>query len=328
MWCAAEAMAKLRNAFACALCLLALVASGAAAQAWPAKPIRLVVAFAAGSATDSVARILAHELTQRLGQPVVVDNRAGAFGQIAAGVVARSPADGYTLFMTTNTTHSANPHLFKSLDYDPIADFAPIVRTGTLPFMLVVNPSLPVRTTAELIAHAKAHPGELFYATSSSTSLVAAETLNRLAGTSITAVQYKASTQALVDVMAGRIQVMVADFATAMPQVKAGKLRVLAVTTAKRSALVPRAPPIADAVPGFDVTSWNGIFAPAGTPAPVLARLARELTALLRLPALRARLAELGYEVDPLGPEAFARYVREQADYWGRLVRAAGIQPQ
>jgi tripartite-type tricarboxylate transporter receptor subunit TctC len=317
----------MRIVLAAALAWLALAGPSAGAD-YPSKPVRLIVPFAAGSATDSLARIVAHELTQRLGQPVVVDNRAGAFGQIAAGLVARSAADGYMLFLTTNTTHSANPHLFKSLDYDPIADFAPIVRTGTLPFMLVVNPQVPVRTTAQLIDYAKAHPGKLFYASANSTSLVCAETLNRMAGISITGVQYKASPQAILDLMAGRIQVMVSDFATAMPQVRAGKLRVLAVTTARRSALVPQAPPIADAVPGFDVTSWNGIFAPAGTPAPVLERLARELTALLQQARVRARLAELGFEVDALGPEPFARYVKEQADYWGRLVRAAGIPPQ
>jgi tripartite-type tricarboxylate transporter receptor subunit TctC len=317
----------MRILLAVALALLALAGPSVGAE-YPSKPVRLIVPFAAGSATDSLARIVAHELTQRLGQPVVVDNRAGAFGQIAAGLVARSAADGYTLFLTTNTTHSANPHLFKSLDYDPIADFAPIVRTGTLPFMLVVNPQLPVRTTAQLIDYAKANPGKLFYASANSTSLVCAETLNRMAGIAITGVQYKASPQAILDLIAGRIQLMVSDFATAMPQVQAGKLRALGVTTARRSALVPQVPPIAEAVPGFDVTSWNGIFAPAGTPAPVLDRLARELTALLQQGRVRARLAELGFEVDPLGPEPFARYVREQADYWGRLVRAAGIQPQ
>lgn len=309
--------------------LAASVRQPALAQArYPSKTIRLIVPFAPGSGTDSAGRVLAHELSARLGQQVIVENRAGAFGQIAAELVARSPADGHTLFMTTNTTHGANPHLFRKLPYDPIRDFVPVARVGTLPFMLVVTTSLPVKTTAELLALARRQPDALSYAQASSTSLVAMETIKRLGKVSIAGVQYKASPEALVDLIAGRVQTMVADFATAMPQVRAGKLRVLGVTTAQRSRLLPDVPPIAETLPGFDTTSWNGVFAPAATPPAIVARLEREMLAALARPDVQARLREIGFDVDALGSAAFGRYVREQIDHWGRMIRAAGIERQ
>jgi len=295
---------------------------------YPTKTIRLIVPFAPGSGTDSAGRLLAQALSARLGQQVIVENRAGAFGQIAAELVARSPADGHTLFMTTNTTHGANPHLFNELPYDPIRDFVPIARLGTLPFMLVVTPSLPVKTTAELLALARRQPDALSYAHASSTSLVAMETIKRLGKVSVAGVQYKASPQALVDLMAGRVQVMVADFATAMPQVRAGKLRVLGVTTSQRSRLLPDVPPIAETLPGFDTTSWNGVFAPAATPPAIVARLEREMLAALARPQVQSRLRDIGFDVDVLDSAAFGRYVREQIDHWGRMIRAAGIPRQ
>ena len=295
---------------------------------YPTRPIRLVVPFAAGSATDSMARVMAQELGQRLGQNVVVDDRPGAFGQIAAVFVAKSRPDGYTIFMTTNTTHSANPHLYKSLPYDPVKDFEPVARTATLPFMLVVNPALPARSTAEFIAHARANPGKLAYASASSTSLVAAESLNTQAGIAMTGVMYKSSPQAILDVVSGEVPVMVADFATAIPHVAAGRVRVLGVTTARRSVLVPDAPPIAETVKGFDVTSWNGLFVPAGTPKAIVERLARESLDILRRKDVVDRLATIGFEVDPLGSVEFSQYLRAQLDYWGALIRDAGIKPE
>jgi len=307
--------------------LLALT-NASLADDYPSKPIRLVIPFAAGSATDSAGRILAQALSQRLGQGVIVDNRPGANGQIAATVAAQSAPDGYTLFMTTNSTHSANPHLYKSLPYDPIKDFEPIARVGTLAFMLVVHPDLPVASTKELIAYAVAHPGELSYGTASTASLVGAETINAMGHADMVGVSYKASPQAILDLVAGRVQVMVADFTIAMPQVRTGKLKVLAVTTAKPSALLPGVPPIAQTLKGFDMTSWNGLFAPAGTPQPIVARLERETLASLGQPDVRERFATIGFEVDPQDGVAFRRFVREQLDAWGKLIRAAKIQPE
>ncbi len=298
------------------------------AEAYPSKPVKLVIAFAAGSATDGAGRILAQELSQRLGQNVIVENRAGANGQIAAVFVARSAADGYTLFMTTNSTHGANPHLYKKLAYDPIKDFEPIARIGTLPFMLVINPELPANNTAEFIAYAKAHPGGLSYGTASTASLVGAETINHLAGLDLVRVGYSSSPQAILDLVAGRLQVMVADFTTAMPHVKAGKLRVLAVTTAKHTTLLPEVPPIAETLAGFDLTSWNGIFAPAGTPKGIIARLEREILDILSRAAISKKFASIGFEIDPMNASEFSRYVREQIAYWGRLVHDAGIPPE
>lgn len=310
------------------LLLLAPAATAFAADAYPSRPVRLVVPFAAGSATDSAGRILAQALSQRLGENVYVDNRAGANGQIAAMAVKASPADGYTLFMTTNSSHSANPHLFKSLPYDPIHDYVPVARVGTIAFMLVVHPDVPARTTKEFIAYALANPGKLSYATASTASLVGAETINAMAHTDLTGVSYKASPQAMLDLVAGRLQLMVADFTTAMPHVRAGKLRVLGVTTARRSGLLPDVPPLADTLKGYDLTSWNGLFVPAGTPQPIVAKLERETLAVLAQPDVREKFATIGYDVEPLGAAAFGAYVREQLDTWGRLIRAARIQPE
>lgn len=309
------------------LLLLALSAPSIA-DTYPSKPFRLVIPFAAGSATDSAGRVVAQALSQRLGQSVVVDNRAGANGQIAALLVASSPADGYTLFMTTNSTHSANPHLYKTLPYDPIRDFEPVARVGTLAFMLVVNPELPVGNTREFIAYTLAHPGQISYATASTASLIGAETINAMAHTDMVGVSYKASPQAILDLVAGRLQLMVADFAIAIPNVRTGKLKVLGVTTAKPSALLPGVPPIAETLKGYDMTSWNGLFVPAKTPPEIVARLEKETLATLAQADVKDRLASLGYDVEPMNAVAFKRYVGEQLDTWGKLIRAAKIQPE
>ncbi|HWQ39329.1 MAG TPA: tripartite tricarboxylate transporter substrate binding protein [Burkholderiales bacterium] len=309
-------------------CMVASCGGTHGAQPYPAKPVKLVVPFAPGSATDSAGRLLASELGQRLGQSVVVENRAGANGQIAAALVAKSAPDGYTLFMTTNTTHSANPHLYRTLPYRPLEDFAPIARVGTLPFMLVVTPGLPVDNTAEFIAYARANKGKLSYGTASSASLVGAETLNAMADLDLIRVGYKASPQAILDLAAGRLQVMVADFTTAMPQVRAGKLKVLGVTTAQRSALLPDVPAIGETLKGYDLTSWNGVFAPAGTPGDIVARIEREMLSILAQPQIRRRFADIGFEVDALDAASFARFLHSEIEHWGRLVRAAKIEAE
>ena len=305
--------------------LLWAAASHALAETYPSKPIRLVIPFAAGSATDSAGRLIAQGLSQRLGQAVVVDNRAGANGQIAAVHVAQSPADGYTVLMTTNSTHGANSHLYKNLAYDPLKDFDPVVRIGTLPFMLVINPAIAARNLQEFLDYARAHPGELSYGTSNTTSLICAEMLNVRAKAGLVGVPYKSSQQAILDLVAGRIQVMIADFATAMPQVKAGKLKVLAVTPARGSALIPDAPPLASVLPELNVTSWNGLFVPAGTPRDIVDRLEKETLALVAQPEIARKLATIGYEVDPMSRAQFALFVPEQMARWGTLIRAANI---
>lgn len=308
-------------------CLLALV-NPAVAQTYPVKPIRLIVAFAPGSSTDAVARIVADELGKRLGQNVVVENRAGANGQIASAYVAQSAPDGYTLLISSNTTHAANPHLYKKLGYDPVKGFAPLARLGSIPFMLVVNPAVPVKTTAEFIAYARANAGQLSYASSNSTSQVSAETINVLAGTQMVGVPYKSSQQAIIDLVGNQVQMMICDFAVASPHVKSGKLRALAVPMARRTQLKPELPPIADTLKGFDFTPWNGLWAPAGTPRPIVDRLVRELLALAATPDMRARLAGVGIEVNALGGEAFGRFIQDEIAHWGRLIKAAGIEPE
>jgi tripartite-type tricarboxylate transporter receptor subunit TctC len=310
--------------------VLALTCTVLSAQeAWPSKPISLVVPFAAGSGTDSVARVIAQKLSERLKQQVVVDNKAGASAQIGAEFVSKAKADGYTLLMTTNTSHSANPSLFKTLRYDPIKDFTPIVRTGDLPFALVVNASSPIKTVKDLIENARANPGKFSYATPNSTSLVSSETIRVMAKIDILGIPYKSSPQALTDLIGGQVQMYVVDFGSGLPSMKAGKVRVLASMAAKRSSILPEVPPMADTLPGFDLISWNGIFGPAALPRPIVERLANEIQALLAEKDVQEKLANIGFEVSPSkSPEEFSKYVSDQLALWSRLIRQANIQPE
>lgn len=311
------------------LLALAAAAGTASAQAYPSAPVTLVVPFAAGSGTDAVARIVARRLAERLKQPVLVDNKPGASAQIGAQHVAKAKPDGYTLFMTTNTSHSANPALFASLKYDPIKDFTPITRVGELPFALLVHAGFPARTLKELIEHARANPGKLSYATPNSTSLVASETIKRMAGLQVTAVPYKSSPQALTDLVGGQVQMYVADLGSTMGMIKAGNVRALAVTTRAPLKSLPGVPPVASDVPGFDLTSWNGIFGPAGLPAPVAERLNADILQVLAEKEVLEQLAQLGFEVWPSKtPDEFAQYVADQLAHWTELIKQAGIRPE
>ena len=299
------------------------------AQSYPTASINLVVPFAAGSGTDAVARIVAQKLSERLGQPVVIDNKPGANAQIAAEAVAKAKPDGYTLFMTTNTSHSANPSLYQKLRYDPVKDFTPIARVGELPFALVVHNALPVKSMRDLLIYAKSNPNKLSYGTPNSTSLVAMETIKRIAGLDVVAVPYKASPQAMTDVIAGSIQIYIADLGSGMSMMKAERVRTLAITTAKPSALLPGVPPIAESVAGFDLTSWNGIFGPAGMPKPVVDRLNKELQAVMADKDVQDRLLPLGFQVWPSKtPEEFAAYVSQQLAHWASLIKEAGLKPE
>jgi tripartite-type tricarboxylate transporter receptor subunit TctC len=306
-----------------------LTASVLAQATYPSAPISLVVPFAAGSGTDAVARIVVKKLSERLNQPVLVDNKAGANGQIAATFVAKAKPDGYTLLMTTNTSHSANPSLVKDLKYDPIKDFTPIARVGELPFALMVSAKDPSKNMGEWLTYARANPGKLSYATPNSTSLVSSETIKRIGKVDVLGVPYKSSPQALTDLISGVIQMYVADVGSSMGMIKAGSVRVLAVTTQQPLSSLPGVPPIAESIPGFDLTSWNGIFGPAGVPRDVVDKLNTELQAVLADKDVQAQLKQIGFEVWPSKtPEEFARYVSDQLVHWASMIRQAGIRAE
>lgn len=310
---------------------LGLAHAGAAlAQApYPAQPVTLVVPFAAGSGTDAIARTVGQKLSERLKQPVIIDNKPGASAQLGAQFVAKAKPDGYTLFMTTNTSHSANPSLFAALKYDPIKDFTPIARVGELPFALAVHPSVPAKSIKELIDYARAHPGKLSYATPNSTSLVATETIKRIAGVDIVGVPYKSSPQAMTDLIGGQVEIYVVDFGSGMSMIRTDKIRTLGVTTAEGSKILPGVPPIGKTVTGFDLTSWNGIFGPAGLPRPVVERLNTELQAVLADKEVQDKLAQIGFEVWPTKtPDEFGKYVADQLAHWTALIKQAGIKPE
>ena len=308
---------------------LTLAATGASAQPYPSKPITIVVPFAAGSGTDSITRIIGQHLQNALNQSVVIENKVGASGVLAATYVARAAPDGYTLLMATNSTHSANPHLFKSLAYDPVKDFAPVARAGSYVFMLVVNPEVPARTLPELVAHAKANPGKLTYASGNTTGIVAGETLKSKAGIDVLHIPYKSTPPALNDVLGGRVSMMFIDLAPGLEHVRAGTLRALAVTTQERSALLPDLPSLHEAgIAGYNVTSWAGLFAPAGTPKEIIARLNGEVARIIANPEAKARIAVTGFDAFTGPPETLASFVQAELANWGKLIKDAGIEPQ
>jgi tripartite-type tricarboxylate transporter receptor subunit TctC len=311
--------------------ILALMAGTALAQSssYPNRTITLVLPFAAGSGTDTTTRIISQYLSAALGVGIVVENKAGANGMIAATYVARAAPDGYTLLVTTNTSHSANPYLLKTLTYDPVKDFTPIARTGDLPFMLVVNPEVPAKTVAELIAYAKANPGKLTYASGSSSAIVSGATFAHNAGLDLLHVPYKSSPPAMNDVISGRITMMFTDVLTGLPHVNSGALRALAVTTRARSPLVPELPSMQEAgVPDFDITSWQGYFGPANLPKDIVLRLNGEIRKIVEKPAIKAQLAALGMDAFSGTPEELGTFVNDQLVLWERLVRNAGIEKQ
>lgn len=300
-----------------------------AAEGWkPTRPVTLVVPFAGGSATDAVARILAQLMSEVFGGvPVVVDNRAGANGVIGAQLVARAEPNGHTLLVTTNTTHSANPALLRRLDYDPVTDFAPIARIGDVPFMLTVGRTSPFHTARELLDAARNRRGQMSYASGNSTGIVAGATMARRAGTEMIHVPYRSTPPAMTDVIAGRVDCMFVDIAAGLGNVRGGQLRALALSTEAPSPLLPGVLPLAEAgdLPGFDLISWTGVFAPARTPAPVIAALNDAIRGSIETPAVRARFAEIGYGVLSGSPDDLGRFVRRQLDVWRELVDAAGI---
>ncbi|MGL5166052.1 MAG: Bug family tripartite tricarboxylate transporter substrate binding protein [Afipia sp.] len=295
----------------------------------PGKNITLVLPFAAGSGTDSTTRLISKELGTALGANIVIDNKPGANGSIAASYVARAEPDGYTLFVTTNTSHSANPYLLKNMTYDPIKDFTPIARTGDLPFMLVINPEIPANSVAELIALAKKDPGKYSYASGSSSAIVSGATFAHLAGIDLLHVPYKSSPPALTDVIAGRVSMMFVDVPTGLPHVNGKVLKALAVTTMKRSALLPELPTMDEAgVKGFDITSWQGYLGPANMPKDVVTKLNAEIRKVVERPDIKNELATRGMEAFSGTPESFDKFLKEQLVVWEKLIRDAKIEKQ
>jgi tripartite-type tricarboxylate transporter receptor subunit TctC len=311
-------------------CALAFVPGAAHAQAFPSKPLRLVVPFAAGSATDTVARIYGQKLAELLGQSVVVDNRAGANGVIGADFVAKAAPDGYTLLAGTNTTNAAINSLMKKVPFDFERDFAPVSFLGSIPLLVCVGNDFPARTLKELVALAKAKPGAISFAAASASQRVSTEMLASMTGIKLLHVPYKSSPNAVTDLIGGQVQLFTADLAVTLAQVKAGKIRALAVTSARRSPLLPDAPTVNEAagLTGYELIAWFGLFAPAGAPRDVLARLNEAVRRSASSAELRERFAPIGLEVASSTPEALAARVRSEAAKWSKAMSDAGIAPE
>lgn len=312
--------------------LLSTMSTGAAAQqGYPDKPIRLIVPYPAGGGTDVMARAFAQKLAAALAVQVVVDNRAGAGGNIAAAAAAKAPADGYTLFFGAAGPLAVNPALYEKLPFDPVKDFAPIGLVGLMPLLLTVPTSLDVHSLKDLIALAKARPGQLNYASSGigGTTHLAMERLKSQSGVNITHVPYKGTAAGVADMIGGNIHVIFDAWATTGSHVQAGKLRYLAVSTAARSALEPKVPTVAESgFPGFDLYVWYGLMAPAGTPPEVIARLGAETRKVMAQPDLKERFASLGMEPMSSTPEQFAAHLRAETTKWARIVRESGAKAE
>jgi tripartite-type tricarboxylate transporter receptor subunit TctC len=309
--------------------LLALV-TNAYAQQYPSKPIRLVVGFAAGGPSDVAARTIAQKLTEKWGQQVIVDIRPGAGGNIATEIVAKAPADGYTL-LEPAFAHAANPFLYSKLPFDAVKDFAPVLLFASIANVLVVHPSLPVHSVKELIAFAKAHPGQLTMGSSGNgtASHLASELMNYMAGIKTTHVPYKGLAPAHTDLMGGQLSMLFDGIVTGMPAVNAGRLRALAVTTAKRWQGTPDIPTMSEAgLAGFEVNSWYGLLAPAGTPREIITRLNSEVSRALREPDARERLYSIGAEPMNNTPEEFAAYISAEMAKWSKVIKAAGVRAE
>ncbi|MDQ2962836.1 MAG: tripartite tricarboxylate transporter substrate binding protein [Pseudomonadota bacterium] len=309
--------------------VLAVGASGAWAQAYPTQPIRLVVPFPAGGTTDILAREVGQRLSLTLGQPVVIDNRPGAAGNIGSDLVAKSAPDGYTLLMCTVNTHAINPNLYAKLPYDHVKDFAPVILVAGVPNVLEVTPALPVNSVTDLIKLAKEKPGQINFASSGSgTSIhLSGELFKTMAGVDMTHVPYKGSAPAITDLMGGQVQVMFDNLPSSLQQIKAGKLRAIAVTSAKRAPALPDVPTIAESgLPGFEATSWFGIVAPAGTPAAIVARINADVNQWLQSPDVKEKLLLQGAAAAGGTPEQFAAHIRAETEKWAKVVKASGAK--
>jgi len=315
------------------LSICAVIFAGAAvfvhAQSYPTKPIRFVVGFTAGGASDITSRIIGQKLTEHLGQPVIIDNRAGASGTIAGGIVAKAPADGYTLLSGATSILAINPAIYAKLDYDPLRDFVPVSQTVSMPQLLVVHPSVKATTLKELIALAKAKPGELNYSSSGtgSSSHLAMELLKYMTGINVVHVPFKGSGQAMPNLLAGQVQLVFDPMPSSLPHVKSGRLRAIAISTATRSPAVPELPTVAESgVPGYESSLWYGVLLPAHTAPATVARLNQTINAILRETDVGERFAGLG--ADPRGGTSaeFRQYISAEVIKWGKVIKAIGIR--
>jgi tripartite-type tricarboxylate transporter receptor subunit TctC len=313
----------------CFLCLFFLLTGGAAAQVYPAKAIRFIVPFPPGGGNDTIARLVAQKLAASLGQQVIVDNRPGAGGTIGAEAAARAPGDGYTMFLAGVATHGINPNLRKKLPYDPLKDFEAVSLIASAPLLVVVHPSLPVRNVKELITLAKARPGQINYASNGAggSSHLAVELFDMMAGVRMAHIPYKGLSPALTDLLSGEVQVMFSSAVAMLPQVKAGRLRAIAMTGASRSAAIPDIPTVAEAgLPGYETGSWYGVVVPRGTPKAAIDRLTREIQAIVKSSEITSKLNEEA--VIPVGstPEGFDKHIRAELARWAKVIKAAKIE--
>ena len=316
-----------RLAFILLVAIVALFSAALRADDYPTRPITFVAVFGPGSASDTICRIIADRLSPLLGQPVVVEDRPGADGALAALYVHHQPADGYTLLMGTNSPLSADPFIHRDINYDPIKDFVPVTRVGSFTLMLVVNPNLPIHSVKELVDYAKANPGKLSFASGNTAGIVGMETVKRWAEISILHVPYETTAPAMEDIIAGRVSMMFADFTTAMPHVAAHALRALAVTRIKRSSLFPELPTMDEAgIKGFNLDAWAGLVAPAGTPPDVVAKLNKTLRPIIDSPDVQAKFKNIGFEGFSSTPDELEDYIKAQLVEWKKMVTDANIQ--
>jgi tripartite-type tricarboxylate transporter receptor subunit TctC len=319
---------KLLRYLASTLLVCLPLAAAAQASDFPNKAIRLVVPFPPGGATDAAARLVAVKMSEHWGQPVLVDNRAGAGGNVGSDLVAKSPADGYTLVMGVTGSHAINTSLYSKMPYDPVTDFAAISQVAVVPNVLVVHPSVPAKNLAELVALAKKEPGKLNYASlgNGTAAHLGMEMLKSDASVDITHVPYKGSAPAVSDLLAGQVQMMVDGLPSALPHIKAGKLRAIALTSLRRAPSLPDLPTISESYPGFYADAWSGLFAPKGTPQPVVDKLSAEVQRILKLPDVREKLAALGAEPVGSTQAEFTAHVKREIDKWAKVVKTSGAK--
>lgn len=320
----------MRLIFAAAMTLLTAALSPSHAQEWPAKTVTIIVPFTAGGTADLFARLLAANMQQKLGASFIVENRSGAGGNIGAAAVAKSPNDGYTLLLGTVSTHAINQFMYSNMQFDPAKDFQPISLIARLPNVLVVNPKIPAKTPAELVTYLKANPDKITYASSGvGTSIhLAAELFKIKTGTTMTHVPYRSSGEVMQNVTAGHVDLAFDNMTLAWPQAQSGNVRALAVTSLERSPTAPNIPTMDETFKGFEATSWHGLFAPAGTPKPIVDKLAAEVKRILEVPENKQKLMDIGAVASPMTPDAFTAFIATERAKWEPVVVASGAKAQ